>query len=430
MTPVKSKSKRIYALVDCNNFYASCERLFRPELNGKPVVVLSNNDGCVIARSNEAKALGIPMGAPAFKYKDIFEKFDINIFSTNFTLYGDISNRVMSLLREQSPNMEIYSVDEAFMIFDNAAFDIEEYCRKVVKRVFKEVGIPVSIGIAKTKTLAKLANKIAKDDSSKYQGVFNFETCVDPDSFMKTMNVEKVWGIGRRNSKKLNEMGIYNVLEFKHADRTQIKNYLTVAGERTLLELNEIPCVEMEEATIKNTILTSRTFAKSTSNLNHLEEAVSSFASRAAEKLRKDNCACTFVTVFITTNFHREDEMQYSGAWTETSEVPVNYTPNIIKLAVDGLRKIYKSEYIYKRLGVVLSGIVPESESVVSLFQTDEAKKEQEAVLGATIDKINKAKGRDFIRFASSGRGDAWRMGQHLISKRYTTDWQELLEID
>ena len=222
----------------------------------------------------------------------------------------------------------------------------------------------------------------------------------------------------------------YNVLEFKHADRTQIKDYLTVAGERTLLELNEIPCVEMEEATSKNTILTSRTFAKSTSNLNHLEEAVSRFASRAAEKLRKDNCACTFVTVFITTNFHREDEMQYSGAWTETSEVPVNYTPNIIKLAVDGLRKIYKSEYIYKRLGVVLSGIVPESESVVSLFQTDEAKKEQEAVLGATIDKINKAKGRDFIRFASSGRGDAWRMGQHLISKRYTTDWQELLEID
>ncbi len=430
MTPVESKSKRIYALVDCNNFYASCERLFRPELNGKPVVVLSNNDGCVIARSNEAKDLGIPMGAAAFKFRDIFEKYNINLFSTNFTLYGDISNRVMSLLREMSPQLEIYSVDEAFMIFDNAGFDIEEYCRKTVDRVYKEVGIPISIGIAKTKTLAKLGNKIAKDNPTIYKGVFNFETVESMDDILRPLRVEKVWGIGRKNTKRLNELGIYNVLELKNADRAVIKSFLTVSGERTLLELNGIPCIEMEESEIKNTILTSRTFAKTTNDLKHLKEAVSSFASRAAEKLRMDECACTFVTVYISTNYHKETDDQYEASWTETSISPINYTPNIIKLGMEALKKIYKPEFKYKRLGIVLSGIVPASETVVSLFQTNEDQKVKENILGGLIDKINSVEGRDFVRFASSGHGDAWRMGQHMVSNRYTTDWNELLEIE
>jgi DNA polymerase V len=423
------KTKRIFALVDCNNFFASCERLFRPELNDKPVVVLSNNDGCVIARSNEAKALGIPMGAPAFKFKDIFEKYDIQLFSTNFTLYGDISNRVMSMLASLAPQLEIYSVDEAFMIFDDAQFDIEEYCRMVSAKVFKEIGMPISIGIGKTKTLAKLANKVAKDDPEKYKSVFSFEAVEDEDEIMKKTLVEKIWGVGRKNKVKLNELGIYSVLDFKNSDRAVIKRSLTVAGERTQLELNGISCIEMEEAEFKNTILTSRTFAKSTSNYKVLEEALSSFASRASEKLRKDKCACMYVTVFITTNRHRKDESQYSSYWTETSEMPLNYTSDIIKLGLAGLKKIYKEGYVYKRLGVVLSGIVPNNGEVLGLFEKDEESKKKNDKLGKLLDQINRTQGRDFIRIASGGRGDAWKMGQHMISKRYTTDWRELLEV-
>jgi DNA polymerase V len=208
MSKSKESPKRIFALVDCNNFFASCERLFRPELNGKPVVVLSNNDGCVIARSNEAKALGIPMGAPAFKYRDIFDKHNIHIFSTNFTLYGDISNRVMTMLGQLAPELEIYSVDEAFMIFDDAQFDVEEYCRMVSEKVNREIGMPISIGVARTKTLAKLANKIAKDNPEKYRSVFSFESSENEDELMKNIPVDKIWGVGRKNKIKLNELGL------------------------------------------------------------------------------------------------------------------------------------------------------------------------------------------------------------------------------
>jgi DNA polymerase V len=429
MSKSKDTPKRIFALVDCNNFFASCERLFRPELNGKPVVVLSNNDGCVIARSNEAKALGIPMGAPAFKYKDIFEKHDIHIFSTNFTLYGDISNRVMSMLGQLAPELEIYSVDEAFMIFDDTQFDVEEYCRMVAEKVNREIGMPISIGIARTKTLAKLANKIAKDNPEKYKSVFSFESVDEEDVLMKTIPVDKIWGVGRKNMIKLNELGLYSVLDFKLADRAVIKRHLTVAGERTLLELNGTSCIEMEELEIKHTILTSRTFAHSTSDLRILEEALSSFASRAAEKLRGDCCACMYVTVFITTNRHRPDEDQYSSYWTETSAVPLNYTADIIKLGLAGLRKVYKKGYVYKRLGVVLSGIVPNNGEVLSLFEVDESIREKGIKLGKLLDSINRTQGRDFIRLASAGRGDAWKMGQHMVSKRYTTEWKELLEV-
>lgn len=423
------KNTRLFALVDCNNFFASCERLFRPELNGKPVVVLSNNDGCVIARSNEAKALGIPMGAPAFKFKDIFEKQNINIFSTNFTLYGDISNRIMNLLGQLAPELEIYSVDEAFMIFDDATFDIEEYCRQVSIKVYKEVGIPVSIGIGKTKTLAKLANKVAKDNPEKYRSVFNFESAPDSDEIIKDIPVEKVWGIGRKNRVRLNELGIYTVLDLKRADRAAIKRHLNVSAERTLLELNGTSCIEMEEAEIKKTILTSRTFAKSTDNFSVLEEALSSFASRATEKLRKDKCCCMYVTVYISTNRHRQDESQYSSYWTETSEVPISYTADIIKLGLEALKKVFKKGYVYKRLGIVLSGIVPDNGELLGLFEIEEAEKIKRQKLGKLLDSINKIQGRDFIRIASGGRGDAWKMGQHMVSKKYTTDWSDLLEV-
>lgn len=423
------KNTRLFALVDCNNFFASCERLFRPELNGKPVVVLSNNDGCVIARSNEAKALGIPMGAPAFKFKDIFEKQNVNIFSTNFTLYGDISNRIMNLLGQLAPELEIYSVDEAFMIFDDISFDIEEYCREVSVKVYKEVGIPISIGIGKTKTLAKLANKVAKDNPEKYKSVFNFEGATKPDEVIKDIPVEKVWGIGRKNRVKLNELGIYTVLDLKRADRAAIKRYLNVSAERTMLELNGTSCIEIEEAEIKKTILTSRTFAKSTDNFSVLEEALSSFASRATEKLRKDRCCCMYVTVYISTNRHRQDESQYSSFWTETSEVPICYTADIIKLGLEALKKVFKKGYVYKRLGVVLSGIVPDNGEILGLFETEEAEKIKKQKLGKLLDSINRIQGRDFIRIASGGRGDAWKRGQHMVSKKYTTDWSDLLEV-
>ena len=294
--------KKVFALVDCNNFYSSCERLFRPELNGKPVVVLSNNDGCIVARSNEAKALGIPMGEPLFKVKDLVAKHKVHVFLSNYALYGDLSHRVMDVLRQMEPDVEVYSIDEAFISLPvTKVWDRVKYAAEVRERIRRQVGIPVSIGIATTKTLAKIANRVAKKET-QFNGVFDLAGNNQIDQVLGKIEVNDVWGIGRRSTEKLNRHYIYTALDIKRADETWIRKTLTVVGARTVMELNGISCISLENApSCPKSIITSRSFGHPVTDFDNLKGAVITYVSIAGEKLRKQGVEADTLNLFITT---------------------------------------------------------------------------------------------------------------------------------
>ena len=303
----------MYALIDCNNFYASCERAFRPDLNGKPIVVLSNNDGCVIARSNEAKKLGIPMGAPAFKNDELFTKNNVLVFSANFPLYGDMSHRVMTILSEYAPEIEIYSIDEAFLNLDGLPkTKLYDYFMDAKFKVQKWTGIPISIGIAPTKALAKVANKISKKYPEKTKGVFIIKSELQRENALKWLNIEDVWGIGRRHSKRLKAMNINSAYQFTQLPDQFVKKSMSIVGLRLKNDLLGIPSIQMEEEKDKKNIATTRSFEKDYTQLSDLKERVSSFAVVCAEKLRRQNSCCNAIMVFIHTNGFKPEEPQYS----------------------------------------------------------------------------------------------------------------------
>jgi DNA polymerase V len=425
--------KKVFALVDCNNFYASCERMFDPKLNKKPIVILSNNDGCIISRSNEAKAIGIPMGVPVHEAKNLIAKHDVAVFSSNFTLYGDISDRVMSTLRNYSDDMEIYSIDEAFLNLTNIKTnDYENYCRDIVVKVKRDVGIPTSIGIAPTKTLAKLANKIAKKNYEVTKGAFDLDKVDNIDSILEKIAIIEVWGIGYRNALKLNNMGIYTVLDFKRTKREVIKANLGVIGERTHLEINGTPCVEMETPAPKKMILTSRSFGKTVFSIEDLKEAVATFVTRGSEKLRSQGSLAGVVIVSLRT----KDVLpkygwgeNYTSYKIEPLEVPTDYTPDLINAAFRGLEKIFVKGLKYKKAAVVLSGIIPKTGvNQMDLFGKIKPEPKKDSVM-KTIDSVNKTWGREVIKVAATGIKQSWIGRKNSISKRYTTEWGELLEI-
>lgn len=409
--------------MDCNNFYASCERVFNPALNKKPIVVLSNNDGCVIARSNEAKALGIQMGVPAYQIKEVAQKYGVSIFSSNYTLYGDMSSRVMSILSSLAPEIEIYSIDEAFINLDGVPY-LQDIGADIVNKVYKGTGIPVSLGIAPTKTLAKVANKFAK----KYPA-YNRLCIIDTEEkrikALQLTDIGDVWGIGRRQSTKLEKQGVKTAYDFTQLSGSWVRKNMTVVGERTWKELRGISCIDMESAPpAKKQICTSRSFGKMVEDIDTMAEAIATHASTCAKKLRKQKAFAVSLMVFIHTNNFREDLPQYWKNAVIKLPVPTSDTLEIVHYALEGLRNIFMQGYQYKKAGVIITEIVTSAQ--LGLFDTVDREKREK--LMQVIDKVN-GEHQQLIKLAVQGNGRDWKLKQEQLSQRYTTDINEILTV-
>ncbi|SFZ94426.1 DNA polymerase V [Flaviramulus basaltis] len=418
----------MFALVDCNSFYASCERVFRPDLNDKPVVVLSNNDGCVIARSNEAKALNIPMGAVAYKYKALFEQNNVNVFSSNYALYGDLSNRVMNILSTYTPDVEVYSIDEAFLKFNGYEnYDLKDYGLDMKMKVKQWTGIPVSVGIAPTKALSKIANKIAKKYQDITSGVYVIDTVEKRLKALRWTKIEDVWGIGRQISNRLKSHKIFNALQFTELPSEWVRREFSIVGLRLQRELRGEPTLGLDEVKTKKAIATTRSFEKNLNNISDVRERISTFAVSCAEKLRKQNSCTNLLLVFVNTNSHRSDHKQYGKNIIVKLPYPTNSSLTINKFAQIGLKAIFKQGFYYKKAGVIVMGIVPENQRQLNFFCEENPK---HLSLMKSIDLLNKSIGKTKVKLASQDLGRTWKMRQEKLSQRYTTNWNELLEVE
>lgn len=415
------------ALVDCNNFYASCERLFQPRLRGKPVVVLSNNDGCVIARSNEAKALGIGMGDPWHLSKPKFAKHGVIVRSSNYTLYGDLSARVMTVLRNFTPNLEVYSIDEAFLSF--AGFDdrLEKHAIQLRRTVLQWTGIPVSVGIAPTKTLAKVANRTAKKNPDG-NGVCNLMCETDQIRALGAMELTDLWGVASRMAIRLRDLGIDTPLKLRDADPSMLRDRLGVVTERMALELRGVPCHGLVESIPANkSILASRSFGRPVLHRFELAQAVSSHVERAAEKLRRQKLAASVVSVFVRTNPFKPQEKQYSASYAVTLPVATADTAVLLEAAAFAVERLWRPGYRYKKAGVELFEICTSECVQRDLWTAPDTP--QRKKLMATLDKLNADHGRGTVRFAASGIKQGWKLRCEQRSPRYTTEWAELLSV-
>ena len=414
---------KMIALVDCNNFYVSCERVFRPDLQNRPVAVLSNNDGCIVARSNEVKAMGIAMGTPLFKVRKQIDQAGVTVFSSNYTLYADMSRRVMETLSYYSPDVEVYSIDEAFIHLDKN-IDNTSAAREIKDTVLKWTGIPVSIGMGPTKTIAKVAAHIAKK-SQKANGVLDLTDSPYYDQALDQTPVGDIWGIGRRISKKLNKAGIITALQLRDMDDKWILKYFSIMTLRTVHELRGESCFDLETMPQpRKSVAVSRSFGKPVSSLESLSAAVSKFAARGAEKLREDKLAAGILSVMITTNRFKEDRY-YNSACYEF-ETATSDTPEIIAQANRMLHSIYCDGRDYVKAGILLSALVPEDKVQSSLF--DEVDRDKSARLMKVIDRIN-SRHRDTLNFASETTDNQWQSNTQHKSSRYTTNWDEIVRI-
>lgn len=418
----------MYALVDCNNFYASCERVFMSDLNGKPVVVLSNNDGCIIACSNEAKALGIAMGAVPFLIEDILVNNEVYMFSSNYTLYADMSRRVTNTLSQFSPRKEIYSIDECFLSFEGMEhLDYLQTARTIKNTVRQNTGIPVGVGMGHTKTLAKIANWYAKKVPEN-QGVYVIDTEKKRLEALRALEIGEVWGIGRQSEKKLIQKGVLTAYDFTNLPIAWIQENMTVVGLRIQMELLGIPCIELEEVQPKKkAITTSRSFGKMQRNYRDVEEAVKNYASRCALKLRQENSCATLLTVFLNTNVHRDKFIQYHPTITVQLPEATNSTITILQTAEKALQKIFKPGYEYKKVGITASGIVPAKDEQLGLFN-DTHKAKHKSVMEA-LDKINSIYGRDKLHIAAMEGPKKFALLCERKSPEYTTNWDDILRI-
>lgn len=416
----------MFALVDVNSFYASCETVFRPDLRGKPVVVLSNNDGCVIARSAEAKALQIPMGAPYFKLKNDFRRHNVQVFSSNYALYADMSNRVMTTLEEMAPAVEIYSIDEAFMCLDGMQrlTSLDDLGRKVRARIKQETHLTVGVGIAHTKTLAKLANHAAKK-WSKTGGVLDLSNIDRQKKLLSLVPVEDVWGVGRRISKKLNAMGITTAKDLADQSTYIIRKHFNVVLERTVRELRGEPCLELEEfAPTKQQIVCSRSFGSRITEYMDMRQAVCAFAERAAEKLRKERQYCKQIAVFVRTSPHAEGEVFYGNQANGKLLTPSNDTRDIIRVAMDALDQIWLDGHRYMKAGVMLGDFFSQGVSQLYLFDEYRPQPNSEALM-RVIDGLNQS-GKANLFFAGQGIEKSWAMKREMLSPAYTTRFADL----
>ena len=418
----------MYAIVDCNNFYASCERVFRPNLNGKPIVVLSNNDGCVIARSNEAKLLNIPMGAPAFKFKEVFSKHNVSVFSSNYALYGDMSARVMNILSNYAPEIEIYSIDEAFLKLEGFEyFNLDKYGEEIVKKVTKSTGIPVCAGIAPTKTLAKVANRIAKKFPKETGGVYIIDNEEKRIKALKWLAIEDVWGIGRQLSKKLKQQGIVNAYQFINMPNEWVRKQMSVVGLRLKKELEGNPTNDLEKTKAKKVIATTRTFDKNCTDYKQIKERVATYTISCAEKLRKQKSNCNAILIFIKTNNHRHDLPQYKKEVIIKLPYPTNSNIELVKFALKGLRTIFNNSYSYKRAGVMVMDLTPEHVVQLNLFENSIPNYKP---LMQTIDKINRSFGQHTVKLGSQDLSKKWKMKQENLSPKYTTNINDIIVVN
>ncbi|MBI6115963.1 Y-family DNA polymerase [Salegentibacter maritimus] len=416
----------MFALVDCNNFYASCERVFDPSLRNKPVVVLSNNDGCVIARSNEAKALGIPMGAPAFQFEKDFEAKGISVFSSNYSLYGDMSGRVMNILSQFTPEIEIYSIDESFLKFNGfELYDLERIGKEMVERVLSHTGIPISVGLAPTKALAKIANKIAKKFADRTGSVYAIDSEEKKEKALRWTKIGDVWGIGRQHEKRLLNINVKNAWEFIQLPNEYAQKEMSVVGLRLKRDLSGESTLDFEEVKNKKNIAVTRSFERMYSDFDDLRERVATYAAKAAAKLRKQDSNCTLVYVFLITNPFRTDLKQYRTNMVVKLSHPTHSTLVLTKAALYGLKKIYKPGYQYKKAGIIIMGISPASESQLSLFSEEDPRHQ---LLMKTIDRLNKVENGK-VKFAGMDLGRTWKMKQERLSNRYTSRIGEIIKI-
>ncbi len=417
----------MFALVDCNNFFVSCERVFNPALWNKPVIVLSNNDGCAIARSSEVKKLGIGMGQPIFQIKDLVQKHNIQVYSANFTLYADLSHRVMETLRQFSPNIEVYSIDEAFLALSGIS-DLEEYGKRIRNTIWQWVGIPVSVGIAQTKTLAKAANEVAKKHP-QYQGSLVIDAN-NRQQILSKIDVGDVWGVGRQYTKFLNRQGIYTAFDLANCDLAWARKNLSVSGERMVRELNGQSCISLNEIFLpQKEIACTRSFGHLMTDLSALKQAVATFTHRAAEKLRQQESVAWQVAVFIHTNRHRQQDWQYANYGISVLPIPSSYTPLLIKHAHAVLQRIYKSGYWYKKAGVILRGINSNQTVQLNLLTKPETYQDHKQIM-PTMDGVNQKLGQDTLWLASMGVGERnWKMRQNHRSNNFTSKWEELVVV-
>lgn len=419
------------ALVDCNNFYVSCERVFNPKLEGVPVVVLSNNDGCAVARSAEVKALGIKMGEPWFKMADIAKRHSIIALSSNYTLYGDMSARVMSILSTFSPQQEIYSIDECFL--DLSGFEpstLAQYGQTIRQTVRRNTGIPVCVGIAETKTLAKLANHCAKKGLAGGDGVCDFGRLSEAEvsNLFSRIPVGDVWGVGRRHTEKLLTLGITTVEDLRTANLDSIRKQFSVVLVRTVQELNNIPSIELEEAgTARQQIMVSRSFGACVSSLADLSESIAYYATTAASKLRHDGSVAAGVSVFVRTNPFNEKEPQYERSVVVPLH-PTDDTTKIISAAIIGLKQIYRTGFQYKKTGVMLIGLHSKVATQADLFDEPISQSKSDNLM-QVMDAINRKMGKGSVTTAASGGRHRWAMRREKMSPNYTSDWNELPEV-
>lgn len=420
--------KKIFALVDCNSFYCSCERVFNPKLNNKPIIVLSNNDGCAVSRTDEAKALGIKMGAVYFQIKDLVKKHNVSVFSSNYTLYGDMSNRVMTVLSTFTPDMEIYSIDEAFLSFNGMEhFELFKYSKEIRSTVLQYTGIPTCVGIGPTKVLAKLANNLAKKDKIQTQGIFDL---CDEDlrkKIFKTFPVQDIWGIGRQSAKKLESYKIKTAHDLIHANPEFIKKILTVVGARITEELRGTSCIDLEtDIEDRKQIISSRSFGRQVTHLSDLEESVSNHITTASEKLRHQDLICKNLTVYIQTNPFKNTQ-QYSNSASIHLMSGTASTNKLIGHAIKLLRLIYKEKYEYKKCGIILNDLTKKDFLQTDLFNNHDSVKDE--ALMKVMDQINKNHGSNTLKFAICGIDHFWKMQSEMKSACYTTRWNDLLKV-
>ena len=418
----------MFALIDCNNFYVSCERVFNPKLNKKPIVVLSNNDGCAISRSNEAKALCIPMGAPAFKYENIFKQNDVEVFSSNFPLYGDMSSRVMSILSKFTPNIEIYSIDEAFLKFEGFEnYDLESYCQEIKNMVFKWTGIPISIGIAQTKALAKVSNRIAKKFPNQTKGVYLINSEEKRIKALKWLKIQDVWGIGFKHTKRLKNIKINTAYNFIKLEDSWVRKNMSVVGLRLKKELEGKSVLELEEVrSPKKAIATTRSFEGTITDYEKIKERISTFAVCCAEKLRAQNSNCNSIYVFIRSNKFQKNKIQYRNGILMTIPFSTNSNMVISKYAVEGLKRIFKKNINYKKAGTIVMGLDSSKNHQLNLFKNEDPKHKY---LMKTIDFIQKKEGQSKIKLASQDLRKRWKMKQEKLSPNYTCKVDEIIRV-
>jgi DNA polymerase V len=424
MSYTNSSKKNKVALIDCNSFYVSCERLFNPKINNKPVVVLSNNDGCVISRSTEAKRIGIKMGEPYFKVKELVRKNNVHIFSSNYALYGDISRRVMKTLKSFSDKIEIYSIDEAFVDLSHIEDkEIENYGKEIRKRILRWTGIPTSVGISNTKTLSKVANHIAKKNKT---GVIYLKENIDES--LKSFHISDIWGVGKQLSKLYIKNGIDTAYKLKNISNTWVKKSTNVLGAKTVMELRGTTCINLEtQETKRKSCCVSRSFGKKVESLEKLRESITTHCLNAAEKIRNDNQTTRSITIYIRTSPFDKNRKYYSNSITIDLPVATSNSLELVKTAIDGLKKIYKYGYFYQKAGIVLSKLRESSENEFNLLAPIMENKSE--TLMRAIDFTNAKYGRNAISIAQAGINNSWKMRREHSSKIDTASFDSLPKI-